>query len=154
MASDLLSVGYEGLSIDALVSRLRIHGATVLADVRLNAISRKQGFSKRALAAALADAGIEYLHLPQLGNPKDNRAGYGEPGTAAGDGSRDAFRATLSTPEAQDALRRISAASESGPVAVFCYEADETCCHRQQVLDAVRLLSTDSAVPELAGAQV
>jgi hypothetical protein len=29
--------------------------------------------SKRKLAAALADAGIDYMHLPALGNPKDNR---------------------------------------------------------------------------------
>jgi hypothetical protein len=29
--------------------------------------------SKRKLAAALGEAGIGYVHLPALGNPKDNR---------------------------------------------------------------------------------
>jgi Protein of unknown function, DUF488 len=47
--------------------------------------------SKRKLAAALADAGIDYMHLPALGNPKDNRQPF-RTGDAA---SRQRFRARL-----------------------------------------------------------
>ncbi|SEM69999.1 DUF488 domain-containing protein [Nonomuraea pusilla] len=60
----------------------------LLVDVRLTPISRKRGFSKTALATALAAAGIACRHMRALGNPKWNRAGFSgspaEPGTARG----------------------------------------------------------------------
>ena len=74
----MIGIGYEGLALSDLIERLREQGATVVDDVRLNAISRKPGFSKRALAAVLEEAGIRYVHDPRLGNPKPNRAGYAE----------------------------------------------------------------------------
>lgn len=138
MAVSLISIGYEGLTIDALISRLRIHGVSVLADVRLNAISRKKGFSKKALATSLQEAGIEYLHVPELGNHRDNRAGYAEPGTVGGDVARGAFAEVLTAPAAQEALRNLLELASSSPIAVFCYEADETQCHREQVLEELR----------------
>lgn len=138
MATDFISIGYEGLTIDALISRLRIHGAVALADVRLNAISRKQGFSKRALSASLSDAGIEYIHLPELGNHRDNRSGYAEPGTDEGDAARATFSEALATSKAQEGLDRIRQLADTGPVAIFCYEANERNCHREQVLGAIR----------------
>lgn len=65
--------GYEGHTIKDLLDECeRLHAAYVV-DIRLNAISRKKGFSKTALSNALADAGVEYVHLRALGNPKDNR---------------------------------------------------------------------------------
>ena len=65
-APALFSVGYEGRDLDEFVRLLRAHGVTVLLDVRLNAISRKPGFSKTRLTAALADAGIRYRHARAL----------------------------------------------------------------------------------------
>src|SRR5690606_35497866 len=41
-------IGYEGLTLEAFISKLRIRGVQTLVDVRPNAISRKRGFSKRA----------------------------------------------------------------------------------------------------------
>ena len=49
---------------------------SVLVDVRLNAVSRKSGFSKKRLTQALKDAGIEYVHEKDLGNPQDNRDSF------------------------------------------------------------------------------
>lgn len=74
----IFGVGYEGQSIDAFIYGLRASGTLILADVRLNAISRKRGFSKRLLEASLAEAGIGYWHVPELGI----RAGTG-PGLVA-----------------------------------------------------------------------
>ena len=48
--STIVSVGYEGRSVDELVDALVDAGVSVLVDVRENAISRKRGLSKRALA--------------------------------------------------------------------------------------------------------
>lgn len=69
----LVTVGYEGRTAGELVVTLAEAGVDVLVDVRLTPLSRKPGLSKRQLADALAAAGVEYVHLPALGNPKDNR---------------------------------------------------------------------------------
>src|SRR5205085_6906860 len=70
---DLLTIGYEGCTIDAVVAALRQAGAQLLIDVRAVPQSRKPGFSKRQLAAALDEAGIAYVHLQALGTPKPGR---------------------------------------------------------------------------------
>lgn len=131
-------IGYEGQTIDALVSKLRIRGVETLVDVRLNAISRKRGFSKRALAAGLEDAGIAYVHMPVLGNQRDNRAGYGELDSPLARQVRERFTAELQAEAALEALEELANLARTGPVAVFCYEADEQHCHREQVLEQVR----------------
>ena len=106
--------------------------------MRLNAISRKRGFSKRALAAALEGAGIAYVHMPVLGNQRDNRAGYGELDSPLARQVRERFTAELQAEAALEALEELANLARTGPVAVFCYEADEQHCHREQVLEQVR----------------
>ncbi|MGN6126041.1 MAG: DUF488 domain-containing protein [Humibacter sp.] len=130
-------IGYEGQTLEALIAGLRSLNVTTLFDVRLNAISRKRGLSKTALAAGLSDVGIAYVHLPSLGNPRDNRDGYATPHTVEGDRARDAFRDLLRSAVAVEAIDRITEAARSSRVAVLCFEADQTHCHREQVLDAV-----------------
>lgn len=133
-------IGYEGLALDAFISKLRIRGVQTLVDVRLNAISRKRGFSKRALSEALAEAGITYVHLPVLGNQRDNRAGYGEIESDLAHDVRDRFRQELQSDVAVSALEEVADLARSGEVVLFCYEQDERHCHREQVLDEVRSL--------------
>jgi uncharacterized protein (DUF488 family) len=133
-------IGYEGLTLDAFVSKLRINSIQTLVDVRLNAISRKRGFSKRALSEALEAAGIAYVHLPALGNQRDNRAGYSELRTDLAVEVRDRFREVLQSEEAVAVLQLVAELARDKNVALFCYEKDEQHCHREQVLEAVRLL--------------
>lgn len=127
----LFSVGYEGRDIDELVALLREHDVTVLLDVRLNAISRKPGFSKKRLEAALAAPGISYRHARALGNPKDNREPF-----HTGDlrrGTR-AFRTVLATDDAGLELGHLAELLGSERVAVFCFERDHDRCHRQVIV--------------------
>jgi len=49
----IVSIGYEGRSLDEFVQALKGHRVDVLIDVRLTPISRKKGFSKTALSEAL-----------------------------------------------------------------------------------------------------
>jgi uncharacterized protein (DUF488 family) len=129
----LYSVGYEGVTADELLTRLREAGVDVLADVRLTPLSRKPGLSKRRLAENLAEAGIQYVHLPALGNPKDNRPAFLRGEAAAW----DRYRAGLGAPEADDALDEIAALAQEHRVAVLCFERDHAICHRSVVLDEV-----------------
>jgi uncharacterized protein (DUF488 family) len=69
----LRTIGYEAAPLDAVIRTLQETGVETLIDVRAVAASRRAGFSKRVLAASLADAGIAYAHLPALGTPKAGR---------------------------------------------------------------------------------
>lgn len=61
--SPVFTIGYEGRTINDFLADLRANDIKLLADVREAPTSRKRGFSKSALASALQDAGIDYLHL-------------------------------------------------------------------------------------------
>jgi len=69
----LLTIGYEGCTIDNVLAALREARVGLLIDVRAVPQSRKPGFSKRQLAAGLDEKGIDYLHLQGLGTPKPGR---------------------------------------------------------------------------------
>jgi uncharacterized protein (DUF488 family) len=69
----LFTVGYEGSKPSDLFASLQDNGITLLIDVREVPISRKPGFSKTSLSLGLDVAGIRYLHLKGLGDPKPGR---------------------------------------------------------------------------------
>lgn len=133
-ASGIVGVGYEGLHLDEFLRDLVDRKVQTVVDVRLTPISRKPGFSKRALAAALEEVNIQYEHLRVLGNPKDNRAGfYGRPTEV--EAARDHFRLLLQGDSVDAALNHIEQLHRDGRVALLCFEADEQRCHRHVVLE-------------------
>ena len=114
---------------------LREDGVQLLVDVRAVASSRRPGFAKTRLAANLADAGIDYLHLRGLGTPADGRAA-----ARAGrhDELRRVFLAHLATPEAQAELAALADLVRSDRrVCLLCFEADPAHCHRSMVAAAL-----------------
>lgn len=135
-----IGIGYEGRTIEELVTELVKLDVTVLVDVRLNAISRKRGLSKRALDEAVTAAGIQYLHRPQLGNPRDNRAGFADEWTTTdGRAARDRYaEAALRTDAGKAAIDELAALAVQQRIALLCFEASELHCHRREVLAAVR----------------
>lgn len=138
VATNVIGVGYEGLDLDGLVSKLRLRGVVTVVDVRLNPISRKRGLSKSALRKRLEEESIVYEHLPALGNPRDNREGFSGITGATATEARVRFTGLLDAPLAQRALDRIIELAESGTVALLCFEEDQTRCHRALILDAFR----------------
>lgn len=137
--SGVIGIGYEGKDALTLIAELKAWKVPLLVDVRLNPISRKKGLSKTALRAALEAQGIDYLHAPELGNPKGNRNGYAEVGTVAGDAARRDFADLLLMEPAQVALDLIAHRARTGLVALLCFEAEERHCHRREVLKNIRL---------------
>jgi len=73
MAKVLFTIGYEGFEIGEFVAHLKNNDIDCLLDVREIPLSRKRGFSKRALAQRLKQADIHYVHLRDLGSPKSIR---------------------------------------------------------------------------------
>ena len=104
-----------------------------LVDVRLDPISRKKGFSKKALAAALGDAGIEYRHERELGNPKENR----DPFRRGLESARQRYQRHLQD-GAHSVYERLVDLANTSRIALLCYERDHDQCHRSCILDAVQ----------------
>jgi uncharacterized protein (DUF488 family) len=129
----VMTIGYEGRTVDDVVAMLRSAKVKILADVRLTPLSRKAGLSKNGLAARLHDADIQYVHLPQLGNPRDNRDAFQRREEAAVARYRDELR----TPEGQAALARLFRLAIEHRVALMCFEANASECHRSMVAEAL-----------------
>ncbi len=134
----ITGVGYEGHSLTSFLASLTDAKVECVVDVRLNAISRKKGFSKRVLASSLAEAGIEYLHLPTLGNPKTNREGFWKPGTTLAAHAHAEYRRVLQSDEALAAMRELLDKAATGAVVLLCFEAREETCHRHLLIDELR----------------
>ncbi|MFD6679060.1 DUF488 domain-containing protein [Micromonospora parva] len=132
----VLGVGYEGRSIDEFVAGLAHMGVTRLVDVRMTPISRKRGFSKSALCQALAAHGIVYEHRRELGNPKENRPGFGGNPEEL-QSARAVYASRLHHAESLAALDALAETAQRELVALLCFEADESRCHRQVVMRAL-----------------
>jgi uncharacterized protein (DUF488 family) len=130
----LLTIGYEAGTPDRLIAALREAGAVTVADVRALANSRKPGFAKRALAAALAAAGIGYWHLPALGTPAAGRVAARAGRVAE---MRHIFAAHLAGTEAQAALAALTESSRREAICLLCLEEDPAACHRALIAEAV-----------------
>lgn len=126
----LHTIGYQGRDPARFVAALRAAGVETLIDVRAVPQSRKPGFSKLKLARRLEEAGIAYLHLVGLGNPKPGRE-------AAKAGRMDEYRrlmaAQLDGETGQADLRRAAAQAGASPSCLMCFEADPAQCHRSIV---------------------
>jgi uncharacterized protein (DUF488 family) len=127
----IFTVGYEGRSQDELLQLLESAGVTTVVDLRLTPISRKPGLSKKRLADWLGHAQIDYLHLPALGNPRDNREGFRKGESR----SRARFKSCMRAPQAIVAIQELCSRAATQRVALLCFERDAECCHRGMVSD-------------------
>jgi uncharacterized protein (DUF488 family) len=130
----IFTIGYEQATQAAVVSALRDAGVEVLADIRYLPLSRRPGFSKNSLRAAVEEAGIGYRHFRQLGTPAEGRA-------AARRGDHAAlariYAGQLELPEALAQMAELRALAEARRVALLCYERNAAECHRALLFDAL-----------------
>ena len=130
----IFTIGYEGTTVGEFLAALQQAGVERVIDVRAVPNSRRPGFSKTPLRNALAEAGIDYVHLRALGTPADGRA--------AARAGRHAdmeriYAGQLELPEAiAQGAQMVDLAGEK-PSALLCYERDPAGCHRSLLLSAV-----------------
>jgi uncharacterized protein (DUF488 family) len=132
----LFTIGYERAKPAAVLDELGRAEVDLLVDTRAVAASRRPGFSKRQLAAALDEAGIAYVHLQKLGTPAEGRA-------AARSGDLDrlwrVYDKHIKTADAQQALDELVALIKSGKrVALLCYCRDPRACHRSRIVANIK----------------
>jgi uncharacterized protein (DUF488 family) len=131
----LFTVGYEQTPASAVLDELQKAGVKLLVDVRAVAASRRPGFSKKQLAAGLDERGIGYLHLRDLGTPKEGREAVR---SGQFDRMHRIYAAHLKTAQAKEQLDELSAlVRKSGPVCILCYERDHRQCHRQWIAEII-----------------
>ncbi|PIB53269.1 MULTISPECIES: DUF488 family protein [unclassified Pseudomonas] len=133
---NLYTAGYEGLTIDAFIARLKQAGIDKVLDVREYPLSRKKGFSKKAFAQCLAAEGIAYEHSRPLGCPKPIRKQYKEDGDWVA--YARGFRAYIRTQD--NVLNELVSSAVEQRICMVCYEADANFCHRSLIAESAQAL--------------
>ena len=113
---ELYTIGYEGRTVPELIAVLTRHAITRVIDVRELPLSRRKGMSKTALAASLAAADIDYVHLRSAGNPFRKSGGLTR------------YRTYLTG--APDVVDLVADTARDHRAALLCVERDPAQCHR------------------------
>lgn len=125
----VISIGYERRNIEEFVDLLEEYGVQTLLDIRELPLSRKKGFSKRALAARLEQSGIQYSHLKIAGNPYRKQ--------------KDEIELCLRLyrnhlDDHPQVLNAVAEEFADAPTAILCYEREHCECHRSVLLDELQ----------------
>ena len=131
----VITLGYEGRSLEGYLNELIRDGVTLLCDVRRNPLSRKYGFSKTTLTKGCEGVGLRYEHLPELGIASEDRRGLKV--QADYDALFARYR-RVTLPRQTTTLSKIRAWVEDGQrIALTCFERRPEQCHRHCVAAAL-----------------
>ncbi len=140
--ADFFTIGYTGRKTEEILAILKQHDVRTLVDIRQNPISMyRPELSKNNLSKLLAQNDMYYVHLPQLGVPRDIRA------KAMETGSREVIWDWYDANVVPSFLSLHSFMNSfEHPVALMCTEIDPHECHRHRLslaLEAMGLTSFD-----------
>ena len=132
----IFTLGHSTRSIEDLLALLAEHGVRTLVDVRRFPGSRRHPqFSRDALDAALAGAGISYVHEPGLGGRRAARPD--SPHTAWRVEAFQGYADHMESLEFGEALARLIRRGSEEATAILCAEAVPWRCHRRLISDAL-----------------
>ena len=127
----IFTLGYEGVTQAEFLAALKEARVERVIDVRAVPNSRRPGFSKNLLKNALAEDGIDYVHLRALGTPADGRA-------AARAGRHEdlkrIYAGQLELPEAMAESAKMVELAREKRSALLCYEREPDGCHRSLLI--------------------
>jgi uncharacterized protein (DUF488 family) len=127
----IFTIGYEATTVAEFLAALKEAEVRRVIDVRALPLSRRPGFSKSALRAALAEAGIDYVHLRALGTPAAGREAARKGRHAE---LERIYAGQLELPEAIAQGAQMLALADEEPSALLCYEREPAGCHRNLLL--------------------
>jgi uncharacterized protein (DUF488 family) len=130
----IFTIGYEGTTQAEFLAALRKAGVERVIDVRAVPNSRRPGFSKTPLRNALAEEGVDYVHLRALGTPAEGRAAARAGKT---EDLKRIYAGQLELPEAIAQSAQVLDLASEKPSALLCYERDPAGCHRTLLLRSV-----------------
>jgi len=142
----LYTLGYEGLSLDQFIAKLKGNNVEAVVDVRELPLSRKRGFSKTRLAEALYDAGIGYQSIRALGSPRELRRQLRQ----TRDWGTFSIQFEQHLNSQSDVLGELVECAYRKPTRLMCFEYDSSLCHRSIVAKrAVSLANNGITVKHL-----
>ena len=127
----LFTVGYEGENLDAFLAKLKAAKVDRVIDIRAMPLSRKKGFSKTPLGAALAEIGIDYIHVRAAGNPYRKEEDL-------------LVKYRMHLAGVPEAVEEVAEAARGRRAALLCFEADPATCHRSILAPPVAKLLGES----------
>lgn len=139
----IFTIGYEQAAQGALVAALTGAGVQLLADIRYLPLSRRPGFSKSSLKAAVEEAGVAYRHFRHLGTPAEGRAAARQHDHVA---LERIYAGQLELPEAMAQMAELRGLALEQPTCLLCYERQAAECHRSLL---IRALLPDFTVRDL-----
>ena len=123
------TIGYEQSTPAEFAARLIEAKIDMIVDVRAVPLSRKPGFSKNRLAAALAAIDVEYKHVVNLGAPQEIRDALRDGGTWKS--YESGYNAHLARYEGEvQALLDLAA---ERTICLLCFERKPEVCHRSLI---------------------
>lgn len=126
------TIGHSTRGIEELLGLLKAYGIATVVDVRRMPGSRRNPhFSRDALKQNLEAAGIDYLHLPELGGRRS--PAKDSPNTAWRNDQFRGYADHMAGPEFRAGIERLL--QVKGPAAILCAEAVPWRCHRQLIAD-------------------
>ncbi len=129
----LFTIGYEGLTIDAYLNKLIVNNIKVVIDVRRIPNSMKYGFSKTKLQSYVNKAGMNYMHIPELGIPTNMRQNLN--GEEAYDKLFRYYENEILPKQATALGIIVNAIEKHSRVALTCLEAKYRMCHRHKIVE-------------------
>jgi len=129
----VFTVGYEGLTVDAFLNKLISNNISVVVDVRNNPQSMKHGFSKISFKHYVENAGMKYIHIPELGIPSAIRKGLGE--SISYSTLFKNYESKL-LPKQENAVKQLlDLTKQKERIVLVCFEADHYHCHRHTLVE-------------------
>lgn len=136
MPDAVWTIGHSTRTLDELIRVLKRFGIEAVADVRIIPRSRTNPqFSKDTLGPALEQAGIDYVHMKDLGGLRKPR----EDSTNTG-WENESFRGYadyMQTPRFEQALSELVDLAERKHTVIMCAETLPWHCHRSLIADAL-----------------
>jgi uncharacterized protein (DUF488 family) len=136
------TVGHSTRAFNAFLELLTENGIGVLVDVRRYPGSRRHPqFGQDSLRHSLSSAGIEYVHLEELGGHRRPR-----PDSRNTAWRNDSFRGYadyMETEEFRGGIQRLLDFAMRKPTAILCAEAVWWRCHRGLIADYLKSQDVD-----------
>jgi hypothetical protein len=133
------TVGHSTRTIEEFIDLLRAYQIKILVDVRHFPGSRRfPQFGKSALRQSLAQAGIRYGHLVELGGRRPARADSRN--LVWRNASFRGYADYMETQPFRDGIGRLLSIARTGRTAIMCSEAVWWRCHRSMIADFLKAM--------------
>ena len=132
------TIGHSTRAIEELVAPLQAHSIKTLVDIRAFPMSRRlPHFNRENLEKSLAEAGIRYVWMKELGGMR-KKSLNDSPNIALRNASFRNYADYMLTQEFHNGIDKLLRLAEEEPTTIMCAERVYFRCHRMLVADYLK----------------